>query len=185
VTEQGHLTDRYAKAIEHLGSATIDVRLGGIYALERIAHDSPRVQDQATIVEVLSAFVRVHSDPVYRLRKDQPELKPESKEHERELAAKHVEAERFPIDVQAALTVLGRLPRRASWRPLKALGVPLSSTSTLLPAARQTSVGLTPGLSHAESAAWRGELSPSGTTPLPCAGCAVRRRPAGSACRSR
>jgi hypothetical protein len=90
VTEQGHITDRYAKAIEQLGSETIDVRLGGIYALERIAHDSQRDQDQATIVEVLGAFVRVHSDPVYRLRKDQPELTPESKEHERELAAKHV-----------------------------------------------------------------------------------------------
>jgi hypothetical protein len=84
ITEQGHITDRYAKAIEQLGSETIDVRLGGIYALERIAHDSPRDQDQATIVEVLSAFVRVHSDPVYRLRKDQPELKPDK--HERELA---------------------------------------------------------------------------------------------------
>ena len=32
VTERGHLTDRYTKAIEQLGSTTLDVRLGGIYA---------------------------------------------------------------------------------------------------------------------------------------------------------
>jgi hypothetical protein len=113
VTEQGHITDRYAKAIEHLGSEAIDVRLGGIYALERIAHDSQRDQDQATIVEVLSAFVRVHSDPVYRLRKDRPELRPENWEQERQLAAEQVAAERLPVDVHAAVTVLGRLPLRA------------------------------------------------------------------------
>ena len=29
--------DRYAKAIEQLGSSQLDVRLGGIYGLERIA----------------------------------------------------------------------------------------------------------------------------------------------------
>jgi len=45
--------------IEQLGSTGLDVRLGGIYALERIAVDSAR--DHPTIVEVLSAFVREHS----------------------------------------------------------------------------------------------------------------------------
>jgi hypothetical protein len=63
LTEQGHLTDRYAKAIEQLGSAKLDVRLGGIYALERIANDSKR--DHPTVVEVLSAFIREHSNPAH------------------------------------------------------------------------------------------------------------------------
>jgi hypothetical protein len=81
VTEQGHITERYTKAIEQLGSDKLDVRLGGIYALERIAVDSER--DQPAVVEVLSAFVREHSDP---------------------------EGKRPPTDVHAALTVLGRLP---------------------------------------------------------------------------
>ena len=61
LTEQGHITDRYTKAIEQLGSDKLDLRLGGIYALERIAVDSKR--DHPTVVEVLSAFVREHSDP--------------------------------------------------------------------------------------------------------------------------
>jgi uncharacterized protein YjbI with pentapeptide repeats len=61
VIEQGHITDRYIKAIEQLGKfengkPNIEVRLGGIYALERLAFDSPR--DRWTIMEVLSAYVR-------------------------------------------------------------------------------------------------------------------------------
>jgi hypothetical protein len=55
VAEQGHITERYTKAIEQLGSDKLDVRLGGIYALEQIAVDSRR--DHPTVVEVLSAFV--------------------------------------------------------------------------------------------------------------------------------
>jgi len=35
VTEEGKLTDRFSKAVELLGSDKLDVRLGGIYALER------------------------------------------------------------------------------------------------------------------------------------------------------
>src|ERR1022692_669386 len=53
LTEQGQVTDRYTKAIEQLGSNTIDVTIGGIYALERITHDSTRVEP--TGMEVLAA----------------------------------------------------------------------------------------------------------------------------------
>jgi hypothetical protein len=42
LTEEGQVTDRYTKAIEQLGSDKLDVRIGGIYALERVALDSPR-----------------------------------------------------------------------------------------------------------------------------------------------
>jgi hypothetical protein len=62
VAEEGHVTDRYTKAVEQLGAITaenrrnIEVRLGAIYALERIAIDSPR--DHWAIMEVLTAYVR-------------------------------------------------------------------------------------------------------------------------------
>jgi hypothetical protein len=64
IMEQGHITDRYTKAIEQLGkfdgdNPNIEIRLGAIYALERIAHDSPR--DHWTIMEVLTAYVRQNS----------------------------------------------------------------------------------------------------------------------------
>lgn len=55
-SEQGQITDRYNAAVTNLGSTSIDVRLGGIYALQRIMQDSPR--DQPTVVAVLCAFVR-------------------------------------------------------------------------------------------------------------------------------
>ena len=61
LSRESHVTDRYTKAIEQLGSEGLDVRLGAIYALERIMFDSPR--DHPTIVEVLAAFVREHSRP--------------------------------------------------------------------------------------------------------------------------
>lgn len=61
-TQQGQVTDRYTKAIEQLGDSKPEVRLGGIYALQRLMVDSPR--DRQTILEVLAAYVRTHAqDP--------------------------------------------------------------------------------------------------------------------------
>ena len=42
LSRQALVTDRYTKAIEQLGSDKPDVRIGGIYALERVARDSER-----------------------------------------------------------------------------------------------------------------------------------------------
>lgn len=52
----GHVTDRYSKAVDQLDSAPTPVRIGGVYALERIGVDSSR--DRETILHVLSAFIR-------------------------------------------------------------------------------------------------------------------------------
>jgi Pentapeptide repeats (8 copies) len=80
VAEDKQVTERFSKSIEHLGSDKIDIRLGGIYALEQIAFDSAKYH--WTSVEILSAFIREKrpldsTDPV-------------------------------GIDVRAALTVIGR-----------------------------------------------------------------------------
>jgi Pentapeptide repeats (8 copies) len=96
LTQQTQLTDRYTKAIEQLGSDKLDVRLGGIYAVERIAVDSER--DQPTVAEVLSAFVREHSRPP----DDDSDVRPD---------------QRPATDIQAAITVLGRLPERLNAYP--------------------------------------------------------------------
>jgi uncharacterized protein YjbI with pentapeptide repeats len=95
LTEQGQVTDRYTKAIEQLGSDKIDVRIGGIYALERIAHDSTR--DHPTVMEVLTAFIREHS------REQWPSTEAAQGLH---LTGAAVRATR--ADVQAAITVVGR-----------------------------------------------------------------------------
>lgn len=52
-------TERYARAMALLGDEKIEVRLGGIYALERLARESER--DHGPIMEVLSAYVRQHA----------------------------------------------------------------------------------------------------------------------------
>jgi hypothetical protein len=59
LTEQGQVTDQYTKAIEQLSSDKLDVRIGGIYALERVARAS--VRDHPTVMLVLTAFIREHS----------------------------------------------------------------------------------------------------------------------------
>jgi Pentapeptide repeats (8 copies) len=81
ITEQGQITDRYNAAITNLGSHSVDVRLGGIYALQRLMEDSSR--DQSTVVAVLCAFVRDRA-------RSTPKPPPSP-----------------PTDVQAAVTVVG------------------------------------------------------------------------------
>ena len=90
LTEQGQVTDRYTKAIEQLGSDKLDVRIGGIYALERIARDSAR--DHPAVMEVLAAFIREHSHERW------PPLDPDNPD----------EARSTRPDIQAAVSVVGR-----------------------------------------------------------------------------
>lgn len=55
-TELRLITERFSKAIEQLGSEKLEVCLGGIYSLEKIAMES--IEYHWTIMEVLTAFVR-------------------------------------------------------------------------------------------------------------------------------
>ncbi len=63
--EQGLITDRINKATEGLGKTdkdgnpVIEVRLGALYALERIAKDSER--DHVSIIELFCAYIRTNS----------------------------------------------------------------------------------------------------------------------------
>ena len=65
LTREGQITERFTRAIDQLGAADdkgekpYEIRLGGIYALERIARDSE--QDHWPIMEVLTAYVRQHA----------------------------------------------------------------------------------------------------------------------------
>jgi uncharacterized protein YjbI with pentapeptide repeats len=56
VTELGQITDRYNAAVTNLGSSSVDIRLGGIYALQHVMQDDPLYQP--TVVAVLCAFAR-------------------------------------------------------------------------------------------------------------------------------
>ena len=66
VSREGQITERFTKAIEQLGDERLEVRLDGIYALERIARDSCSGQqgaedlcrDHWAVMEVLTAYIR-------------------------------------------------------------------------------------------------------------------------------
>jgi hypothetical protein len=112
---EGQVTDRFTRAIDQLGNDHLDIRLGGIYGLERIAKGS--VPDRAVIEEILTAFVGSHSPWPPRF------------------PGQYVEAadlEEIPLlperarDVQAALTVLARREHPAQGaRPLDLVRVDL------------------------------------------------------------
>lgn len=88
VAQDGQRADRFGKAVELLGSESVDTRLGGIYALGNLAKESPK--DHVAAVDVLAAYVRGHA-PLAR----DCEL-PKTRESP------------LPIpDVQVALAVLG------------------------------------------------------------------------------
>ncbi|MEV4364542.1 pentapeptide repeat-containing protein [Nonomuraea sp. NPDC049625] len=61
--ERGHVTDRYGKAVEQLGSAQAPVRLGGLYALEQLAQDNPDPDFRQTVVDVICAYLRMPYTP--------------------------------------------------------------------------------------------------------------------------
>jgi uncharacterized protein YjbI with pentapeptide repeats len=105
LSRERQLTEQFTSAIELLAHEALDARLGGIFALERIARDSPR--DRLTVSEVLSAYVRGRS-PLTTEDSARPHTEPllESETDIRQLPPLR---SRLP-DVQTALTVLGRLP---------------------------------------------------------------------------
>ncbi|MFC4982030.1 pentapeptide repeat-containing protein [Streptomyces atroolivaceus] len=93
ISEQGQITNRFNAAVTNLGSASVDVRLGGVYGLERIMQDS--VRDHPTVVSVLTAYVRRHA-PL-----------PEAGARKQQTASPAVS---LPTDIEAAMGVLAKRP---------------------------------------------------------------------------
>jgi hypothetical protein len=103
LNRQGQITERFTRAVDQLGHTAIDVRLGGIYALERIARDSSA--DHGPVVEVLTAYVREHAP--WR----GATVPASGEERLEDLPSRDVadaETHRPATDVQAAVSVLAR-----------------------------------------------------------------------------
>ncbi len=94
VSREGQRTERFTKAIDQIGSDSVEVRVGGLFALEQIAYHS--VRDRESISEILCAFIRTRS-PL-------PDAGTES-----ELDTLPILPVRSP-DVQTAIRVLSRHP---------------------------------------------------------------------------
>jgi len=55
--EQGQITDRFSKAVELLSSENVTTRVGGIYALKRIAEDSAS-RDHEPAMNTIASFIQ-------------------------------------------------------------------------------------------------------------------------------
>jgi hypothetical protein len=102
VSREGQITERFSRAIEQLGSDKEEVRLGGIYTLERVARDS--LGDRRTVQSVLGSYVRTHAP--------WPVGFPKGPQHPTSTINRQLPwlLNRAP-DVQTAVGVLGRRPR--------------------------------------------------------------------------
>ena len=90
------ITERFTRAIDQFGSQSLEIRLGGIYSLERIAREDRDYHGQ--IMEMLTRYVREHAfwEPEKRKKAEENDL----------LSY----ATRAPVapEIQAILTVIGR-----------------------------------------------------------------------------
>jgi hypothetical protein len=117
IAQEKQTTDLFTRAIGQLGSDKLEVRLGGIYALERIARESEK--DHGPIMEVLTAYVRENApwppEPLAEARKKRPWAKPKEPGPSPPGKMKTEVAGNNPIkpdpDIQAVLTVIGRRAR--------------------------------------------------------------------------
>jgi hypothetical protein len=112
VTEQGHITDRINKAVEGLGAEktvkrdgvdqtepNLEVRIGALYALERISQDSDR--DHVNVMEILCAYIRNNAD------RHSPAL-PDEEPEEGWRAWGVANRTHLPLDVDVALKIIER-----------------------------------------------------------------------------
>ena len=103
IAQERQTTDLFTRAIGQLGSDKLEVRRGGIYALERIARESDK--DHGPIMEVLTAYVRENApwppEPLAEARKKRPWAKPKDQ-------GPSIKPD---PDIQAVLTVIGRRAR--------------------------------------------------------------------------
>ncbi|WP_238010733.1 pentapeptide repeat-containing protein [Dactylosporangium sp. AC04546] len=94
LAERGQAADRFSRVIDQLGQEgddRVSIRLGAIYALERLMRDAP--SDLPAVVEVLNAFVRSHAARLPEPPRPDGWRPPES-----------------PADVRAAVVALARRP---------------------------------------------------------------------------
>ena len=121
VNREGQITERFTRAIDQLGKTDeegnklFEIRLGGIYALERIARESE--EDHWPIMEVLTAYVRQHAPlPPEAGQQGGEEDEAAVEKSEEDSGGSRQESEPIELptrtpDIQAILTVLRRRTR--------------------------------------------------------------------------
>jgi uncharacterized protein YjbI with pentapeptide repeats len=122
LTRRGQLSDRYNKGIGLLASEKLTERLGGIYALEQVMRESE--EEHETVVHVLAAFIRDRSPRKEAPATDTADAAPVEAATGRQNLLPTKSGP--PADVQAAVTVIGRRPKRFELHRIDLRGVDLS-----------------------------------------------------------
>jgi hypothetical protein len=108
LNREGHVTDRYSKALGQLGDNVSWVRIGGVYALERIGKDSPN--ERSSIIYVLGAFIRERSKEL----RDRPDVPPQDVKAGLQVVARLLAISNATLDLRDAYlshTDLSGLPK--------------------------------------------------------------------------
>lgn len=91
VTQESQIYEHFNRAVDQLGNERLEIRLGGIYALERIADGSEK--DYWPIMKILAAYIREKS-PVKRGNTENKDSEEQEKDKE------------LPTDIQVILEVI-------------------------------------------------------------------------------
>ena len=102
ISERGLLNERYQKGAEMLGSKTLATRMGGIYALERLAREHPN-EYHLQIMDLLCAFIRHPTEKDKNL---------EDGDGGKSGIPNETESPKCPLDVKAAALAIGRRKMR-------------------------------------------------------------------------
>jgi len=110
LTEGAQAAEQFGRAIDQLGATdkggkpALEIRLGGLYALERFAYRSPADRDQ--VGSIVAAYVRTNSHKQVIHPADLPKI-----------AHCVPDSTRVPVDIAAALDVLRSLYPVLLYRP--------------------------------------------------------------------
>jgi uncharacterized protein YjbI with pentapeptide repeats len=121
VSEKKQIVESFAKAVEQLGSNEFHARVGGIFVLEQIAQSSPEYH--WSVIEVLTSYIRdvsLEGKSTFKPFKPKSQIKEHDSDNNNveETSVEMIEriqqeiieefAVSVTIDIQAALTVIGR-----------------------------------------------------------------------------
>lgn len=86
--------EAFAKAVDHLGSEKISIRMGAVLALEALGKSTPRLLSQA--IEILCAYLR-EANPV------------QIKNNNQDISGALIERNRCPTDIELIVSTISRL----------------------------------------------------------------------------
>lgn len=95
ITNEVQIADHFSRAVEQLGTYKLEIQLGGIFTLEKLASESE--EDHWIIMEILTAYVRENSP-----------FNDEYQNHNIANGRDSFKQRRLATNIQAILSVIGR-----------------------------------------------------------------------------